>query len=115
MSNTRQYIKVLNYVKSAQKRIDESLLREDIPVVITANKISNGNCDFEYDAIAKTIDGYDKTDENNQPACYNKTRRGIDKAWRLLVSKFDNSTTMYSGLRILTDAGLRMRSFCRMD
>lgn len=118
-NNIQHYRKVLDFVRGQQGRVDREAEREEKqrPVVISDDglKISNAYCSFEYNPVEKTIDGDDKTDENNMPACYNKTRRGIKHAWDVLVEKFDRETTMYQALDILSDEKLRMRSFCRMD
>ena len=108
---------IVDYAIGKQQALDRELEREERRADIIKNdkQLINRQCTFEFDRMEKEINGYDRVDENNQPACYNQTKRGISKAWDVLVDMFDSETTMYQGLHILTDCGLRMRSYCRMD
>ena len=79
------------------------------------HKLVNSKCSFSFRPESKDIEGLDKQDQNNMPACYNITRRGLQKAWDALVAQFNEDTTMYQGVGVLTANGVRMRTFCMMD
>lgn len=63
----------------------------------------------------KEISGRDYTDQNNQPAFYNTTRRGIKKAWKYLSEEFTEKTTMYDAMNILGEYKIGTHSWCMMD
>lgn len=63
----------------------------------------------------KSIYGSDRTDQYNEPRFYNRTKRGIKKAWEELEKKFDKNTTMYGASGILNENNIRTNSYCAMD
>jgi len=83
--------------------------------IVIPSKVENDKCYFTYDAANKCIRGRDKTDQYNEPTCYNKTTRRIQDCWEKLLDEFDNDTTMYQGSRLLTSAGLKMHTYCAVD
>lgn len=77
--------------------------------------LTNKNCGIEIDFISKEINGSDYTDQYNYPKCYNKTSRSIKKAAIALEQRWNDSMTMYQAMHILSENGIRMRSYCSMD
>ena len=75
----------------------------------------NDRCIFQFDIERKEIIGDDLTDSYNLPRCYNKTSRSFKKALETMAKQFDDDVTMYSGMDIIENAGVRMRSYCAMD
>lgn len=63
----------------------------------------------------KEIFGRDLTDHYNDPAFYNKTSRGLKKAWVALTEKFNSNTTMNDVMNILEQHKIRTHSWCMMD
>ena len=79
----------------------------------TRTEIQNENCRFSIDSHG--ISGRDLKDRNNEPSCYNETKRGLNKAWQALLEAFNDLTTMNSGSDILEANGIRMHYYCAMD
>ena len=75
----------------------------------------NEKCVFEFDLNRKEIGGHDLLDGNNQPRCYNQTKRSIKKALQMVTEQFNESQNMYDIQNIVVSAGVRMRSYCAMD
>lgn len=78
-------------------------------------KFINELCGFSFEIDTKEISGSDYTDKYNLPRCYNKTTKSFKKALNNLIEKFDDNTTMYLAMNIISDSGIRMRSYCSMD
>jgi hypothetical protein len=57
----------------------------------------------------------DLRDKDNEPAAYNKTRRGLAKAVDAVKAAWTETTTMYEAIDILWQHGIRMHSYCKMD
>lgn len=77
--------------------------------------LQNEKCIISYDEEKKEIFGRDLTDRYNDPAFYNKTVRGIKKAWLTLENSFTDSYTMFDSMRVLDDNNIRTHSYCMMD
>lgn len=77
--------------------------------------LQNEKCAFEIDFENAEISGSDLTDSYNYPKCYNKTSRSIKKAANALQKSWHPEITMYGAMNILTDNGIKMRSYCSMD
>lgn len=77
--------------------------------------LQNGYVSIIYRAEKKEISMQDLTDKNNLPAGYNRTRRGIAKAFLALKKAFNEKTTMYCACDILRENGLQMHTYCMMD
>ena len=69
---------------------------------------------FDSDNKAR-FSGRDLTDQNNMPACYNKTSRSWKKAILALDTAWSAETTMWGAMTILKDNGIKMHSYCQMD
>ena len=76
-----------------------------------------GNDKFiaEYNPEKKDIFLRDLVDFNNQPAAYNTTKRGIEKAWSALVLAVTPSMTMHQACDILWDLGIHTHYWCMVD
>ena len=77
--------------------------------------LSNGKTSVCFHIRDKGISGSDLTDQNNLPCFYNKTVRGIEKAWEVLEKEFTPETSMYGAMTILERNNIRCRSYCAMD
>ena len=75
----------------------------------------NQFCSFSFNINEKEISGSCLRDTNNYPACYNKTTRSFKKALQLVNEKFNNECTMYDVIDIISETGVKMRSYCSMD
>jgi len=70
---------------------------------------------IRYNEDKKEIFLSDKVDQANLPAEYNKTKRGMKKAWTVLKAAFRPDMTLYEAGKILTDQGIRMHYWCMVD
>ena len=77
--------------------------------------LKNDKCAFEIDFVNLEINGSDLTDVYNLPKCYNKTNRSIKKAAKALQDNWNENISMYGAMNILSENGIRMRSYCSMD
>ncbi len=77
--------------------------------------LHNPLCKVEFDTEAKEIFARDLQDKYNEPACYNKTKRGIKKAWEALNAKWSDNTTLHDVINTLRDAGIKTHYWCMMD
>ena len=94
--------------------ITESKIMEPEIVTKTETFLKNENCIIDLRSD-KEISGQDLTDQNNLPAFYNKTSRGLKKAWQALQDSFTAETTMYEAMKILEQFNIRTHSYCMMD
>jgi hypothetical protein len=76
--------------------------------------LKNKNCMVELQSD-KEIFGRDLTDRYNEPAFYNKTSRGLKKAWAALTEKFNDNTTMLDAMNILSQHKIKTHYWCMMD
>jgi hypothetical protein len=83
-------------------------------VEITDNKLKNSNCIIELQS-EKEVFGRDLKDSYNEPAFYNKTSRGLKKAWKALTDSFNESTRMEDAMQILSEYKIRTHQWCMMD
>jgi hypothetical protein len=79
------------------------------------NKLTNEYCTITYNENEKEIHGQDLTDQDNCPAFYNNSKRGINKAWESLEVAFTDKTTMSKAINILSDNNIKIHSYCMMD
>jgi hypothetical protein len=79
------------------------------------NKLSNEYCSIKYNEEEKEINGQDLKDQNNCPAFYSESKRGIEKAWKILESFYKDDTTMQQAINILYNNGVKIHSYCMMD
>ena len=77
--------------------------------------LQNKNCCIEYCESEKGIFGRDLTDENNDPAFYSKSKRGIKKAWEVLTKDFTHDSNMYWVQRFLNEHKIKTHYWCMMD
>ena len=84
------------------------------PLEISETVLKNLYCMVELQS-EKEVFGRDLKDSYNEPAFYNKTFRGLKKAWKALRDSFDESTTIREALQILNDNNVRTHSYCMMD
>lgn len=82
---------------------------------MTTISLKNSKTTFEINFEAKKIDGADLKDSLNYPVCYNKTTRSIKKAAKALQEAWNDNTTMWDAVNVLTANGVQMRSYCQMD
>jgi hypothetical protein len=69
----------------------------------------------EFREDEKQIFLRDLTDQNNDPAEYNQTVRGLKKAVATLFASWTDTMTMHEASTILSNCGIRMHYFCMMD
>jgi len=84
------------------------------PCEISETVLKNLYCMIELRSD-KEVFGRDLKDSYNEPAFYNKTFRGLKKAWKALTDQFDESTRMEDAMQILNDNNVRTHSYCMMD
>jgi len=77
--------------------------------------LENKKCYIEYRESDKRLFGRDKTDQNNDPAFYTKSKRGIKKAWESLKLEFTDESTMYWVQRFLNDNKIKTHYWCMVD
>jgi hypothetical protein len=77
--------------------------------------LKNEKCMIEYDEEKKEIFGRDLTDGYNDPAFYNKTVRGIKKAWQQVTEQFTEQTTMRDVMRIISSNNIKTHYWCMVD
>lgn len=77
--------------------------------------LENDKCHFQIDLVKKNIYGSDFTDRNNDPRCYNRKVRSFKKGVEALKTAFNESMTMYQGMKILEELKLDMHSYCARD
>lgn len=75
----------------------------------------NEKCIFTFDLESKEISGDDLTDNWNAPRCYNKTSKSFKKALKAVNDNFNADLSMYQVINIITNAGIKMRSYCSND
>lgn len=83
-------------------------------------ELSNDQVRLWYDEERKQINGRNKTDQNNQPAFYTKSKRGLKKAWEMLELSFNwdhrnRPMEMGEAMNVLERYGVRTHSWCMMD
>jgi hypothetical protein len=76
--------------------------------------LKNDKCYIEFDEN-KEIFGRDLTDHYNDPAFYNKSIRGIKKAWEALTVAWNDNMRMYDAMGILRQNNIKTHSYCMMD
>ena len=77
--------------------------------------LSNEKTYVEYDPHRKHLYGKDLTDKWNEPTFFNRTKRGLDKAWLEIKKQFTDTTRMYDVIEIASNAGIRCHSYCAVD
>lgn len=83
-------------------------------ISIAEKTLKNSNCSIEL-RNEKEISGRDLTDSCNEPAFYNKTSRGLKKAWIILKDNFNEQTTMHDVMNLLQQYKIRTHYYCMMD
>ena len=78
-------------------------------------ELDNAQVNATYYPDRKEISVADKVDQNNCPAEYNTSRRGLAKAWKKVAESFNGETTMRDIGKILRESGISMHYYCRMD
>ena len=77
--------------------------------------LKNEKCSIEYSIEEKEVFGKDLTDNNNEPAFYTKSKRGLQKAFDILKESFNDNTTMSESMKILMDNKIKCHYWCMMD
>ena len=83
---------------------------EDLPKGLE-NEYMTAGIDIEQ----KSITGGYRTYLNNLPRFYNNTWRSHKKAWTALVNAFHPEMKMYEAMGILSENGVKVRSYLSMD
>jgi hypothetical protein len=106
----KQFEQLQQFINKTVKAIDPE------PEIIekTETTLKNDKCIVELDSDKK-VSGRDLTDRYNEPAFYNKTSRGLQKAWKALQDSFSSDTTMHDVMKILEQYKIRTHSYCMMD
>jgi hypothetical protein len=106
---------VLNEIIPIHNNVIQLPVKKLEPEVIKADTwLDNGKCYVEL-RNDKEVFGRDLTDHYNDPAFYNKTYRGLKKAWEELKDTFSVETTMHDAISILSKHNIRTHSYCMMD
>jgi hypothetical protein len=61
------------------------------------------------------IHGLDHTDQYNLPSFYTKGKRGVQKAWIDLVTRWRDDMTMSEAIDIVSEHGVKTHYYCAMD
>lgn len=77
--------------------------------------LSNEFTRIEYREEKKEIFGQDLTDHYNDPAFYNRTVRGIKKAWDRLEREFHGAMKMRDVMQVMDECGIKTHYWCMMD
>jgi len=80
-----------------------------------SNDITCVKYDPNTDYNPSVFSGSDRKDQHNMPRFYSKTRRSKKRAWKALKKQFTHKTTMHEAAIILSNNGVRTRSYCAMD
>jgi len=75
----------------------------------------NEYCLIRYSEEEKEIFIRDLTDKNNDPACFNITKRGLKKAWLEILNTWNEKTTMRDATVILQAHKIKTHHWCLMD
>lgn len=78
-------------------------------------ELINSNCSIVFRPEEKEVFCRDFTDRNNDPAFYNKSKRGLAKAFEALVVAWDDSFTLRKASDFLNEHGIRTHYWCMMD
>ena len=77
--------------------------------------LSNDYCNIEYRDEVKEFFGRDLTDNWNDPAFYNRTKRSYRKAKEALIASFTEKTTMNDVMTLMRGNGIRCHYWCMVD
>lgn len=79
-------------------------------------ELDNDYCHVRYSPKDKQITVMDKVDQNNLPAAYTKTKRGIEKTWAAVAAAMKHSKPKFRDVTgIFTETGQQYHYWCRMD
>lgn len=82
----------------------------------TEDRLANEKCVIILSRGAhQEIIGTDLTDRANEPRFYSKSKRGIEKAWKILSEKFNEEMTMGKVQDILWENKIKTHSYCAVD
>ena len=78
-------------------------------------ELKNNKVLVEYRPEKKEMFAQDLTDQNNDPAMYNTTKRGLSKAWEELEKVFTVDMTFSEVADVFHKHGVRTHYWCMMD
>lgn len=76
-------------------------------------KLDNPFVSVEYSD--RNVSGDDKTDKNNYPCFFTRSRRGLERAWLELVKEFTPTMRMGQVMEFLQSRGISVHYYCAMD
>ena len=106
--------KIIQFPSRWIKEENPTVAGQPEPYEISETVLKNLYCMIELQSD-KEVFGRDLKDSNNEPAFYNKTSRGLKKAWKALTDQFDESTRMEDAMQILNANKIRTHQYCMMD
>jgi hypothetical protein len=77
--------------------------------------LKNESVYIEYAKEKKSIFLRDLLDQNNEPAAYNKSKRGLEKAWIAVKSSFTDETKFFDIIQTLENHKIRTHYWCMVD
>jgi hypothetical protein len=78
-------------------------------------ELRNKHCTAKFHPERKAITMDDLTDSNNLPSAYNRTRRGIKKAWAALEASWTEEMRFYEAVTLVDTCGVKMNTYYAMD
>ena len=78
-------------------------------------ELKNAKCAVMYRPDKKEILIRDLVDTMNDPAMYNKTKRGIAKVWEEIKATWTEDTTLFRVAETLNARGIRTHYWCMVD
>ena len=106
--------KIIQFPSKYIKEENPTVQGQPEPVEKTETTLKNFYCSVTLRSD-KEVFGRDLKDSYNEPAFYNKTSRGLKKAWKALTDSFDESTRMEDAMQTLNQYKIRTHSYCMMD
>ena len=76
--------------------------------------LSNDNCFFEYDPVAKKIYGRDLTDFCESTAI-SINKRYVKRSWEALEKIWTENTTFRDAVKVVRENGTTLHQYCGQD
>jgi hypothetical protein len=78
-------------------------------------EIQNDFTYFSYNIEKGEMFARDLRDMNNEPSCFNRTKRSLRKAVEKVIAGWHSGTKMYDIIDTMQSCGIRMHAYCAVD
>jgi hypothetical protein len=96
------------------EEITAGTMEKSIPSQEAPHSLRNEKCYVELRGEENVL-GRDLTDLHNEPSFFNKTHRGLIKAWKAVCQAWTEETTMDDVMTILAKYNIKTHSYCAVD